>query len=196
MQTNNTPSKSKLNAKRNPSPEASAAVWKALNSSPATSFGFHSKTRGTAKKVPIDGVNISSRHVCDRLIEQAVLTDPLRTKKENDLRFVEVIAMFRELQPRNALEAMLGAQIIGTHNLIMESQRRATLSEVGSAETNRVVRLTKVFLEQVETLERLRGKFARQHLTVKHIHVEAGARAVVGVVQVEGSKQVKGSKDE
>lgn len=183
----NTLTKSESKSKRNPSPEACAAVLKALTSSDATSFGFQSNTGDSVTKMPMDGVSSSSPYVCDRLIEQAAATDSLRTPEENDLRFVEVCETIRDLQPRNTLEGMLCTQMVGVHNLIMESLRRA-VPEGGSAETNRVVRLTKVFLEQVATRERLRGRFAQQHVTVEHIHVESGARAVLGVVQVEESK--------
>lgn len=178
MKTKNTLNKSKSTSKRNPSPEACAAALKALTSSTDTSFGSQSNTGESVTKMPTDGVSISSPYVCNRLIEQASATDPLRTAEENDLRFVEVLETIRGLQPKNTLEGMLCTQMIGVHNLIMESLRRASLPEGGSAETKRVVPLTKVFLEQVATRERLRGKFAQQRVTVEHIHMESGAKAV------------------
>ena len=187
MKTKNTLKKSKSKSKRNPSPEDAVAVLRALTSSAATSFGFQSNTGDSVTKMPIDGVSISSHYVCRRLIDQAAATDSLRTTEDN-LRFIEVFEMIRDLQPRNTLEAMLCTQMIGVHNLIMESTSRAILPEGGSAESNRVARLSKVFLEQAATRERLRGGFAQQHMTVEHIHVESGAKAVVGVVQIEESK--------
>ena len=193
MKTKNTLNKSKSKSKRNPS-EDCAAVMKALTTSADTSFGILSNTGDSVTKMPSDGVSINSPYVCSRLIEQAEATDPLRTTEEDELRFIDVCETIRGLQPRNTLESMLCTQMIGVHNLIMESLRRASLREGGSAETNQAARLGKVFLEQVATRERLRGKFAQQHMTVKHIHVESGAKAVVGVVQIEESKNEQKSE--
>jgi len=111
MKTKNTLNKSKSKSKRNPSPEDGVAALRALTSSAATSFGFQSNTGDSVTKMPIDGVSISSQYVCRRLIEQAAATDPLRTTEDN-LRFIEVFEMIRDLQPRNTLESMLCAQMI------------------------------------------------------------------------------------
>jgi hypothetical protein len=99
----------------------------------------------------------------------------------------------RGLQPKNT-QSMLCTQMIGVHNLIMESLRRASLPEGGSAETNQAARLAKVFPDPAATRGRLRGKFAEQHVTVEHIHLQSGAKAVVGVVQVQESKDEQKSE--
>ena len=191
MKTKNTLNKSK-STKRNPS-EDCAAVIKALTTSADTSFGILSHTGDSVTKMPSDGVSINSPYVCSRLIEQASATDPLRTTEEDELRFIDVCETIRGLQPKNT-QSMLCTQMIGVHNLIMESLRRASLPEGGSAETNQATRLAKVFLDQAATRERLRGKFAQQHVTVEHIHLQSGAKAVVGVVQVQESKDEQKSE--
>ena len=176
MKTKNTLNKSKSTSKRNPS-EDCAAVIKALTTSADTSFGILSHTGDSVTKMPSDGVSINSPYVCSRLIEQASATDPLRTTEEDELRFIDVCETIRGLRPKNTLESMLCTQMIGVHNLIMESLRRASLPEGGSAETNQAARLAKVFPDPAATRGRLRGKFAEQHVTVEHIHLESGAKS-------------------
>jgi len=193
MKTKNTLNKSKSTSKRNPS-EDCAAVIKALTTSADTSFGILSHTGDSVTKMPSDGVSINSPDVCSRLIEQASATDPLRTTEEDELRFIDVCETIRGLQPKNTLESMLCTQMIGVHNLIMESLRRASLPEGGSAETTQAARLATVFPDPAANLGSLRGKFAEQHVTVEHIHLQSGAKAVVGVVQVQESKDEQKSE--
>jgi len=42
--------------------------------------------------------------------------------------------------------------------------------------------LMRVFAEQLEALQRLRGKTGQQKVTVEHVHVHEGGKAIVGNV--------------
>jgi hypothetical protein len=44
----------------------------------------------------------------------------------------------------------------------------------------------RLFSEQIELLERLRGKSSQQRVTVEHVHVNAGGQAIVSVVGSPG----------
>jgi hypothetical protein len=96
------------------------------------------------------------------------------------------------LRPRDELEAMLVLQMTGIHNCAMECLRRAhhphQASEGVEANINRTVALTKVFLSQLEALQKYRGKGSRQTFVVRHVHVNSGGRAIVGEVHHMGQE--------
>ncbi len=96
-------------------------------------------------------------------------------------------AFMHGLKPQDEMEGILIAQMAGTHNIIMEYMKRAVIPEQRSDSVNditdRIYRLTTVFLKQVETLEKYRGKTSQQKVTVEHVHVNAGGQAVVGHIE-------------
>ena len=47
----------------------------------------------------------------------------------------------------------------------------------------RYSRLQRLFMEQMEQLQRLRGKSGQQRVVVEHVTVNAGGQAIVGVVE-------------
>lgn len=55
-------------------------------------------------------------------------------------------------------------------------------TEAIDANVNRAVNLMRVFNEQAELMQKLKGKMAaQQKVTVEHVHVNAGGKAIVGV---------------
>jgi hypothetical protein len=100
---------------------------------------------------------------------------------------VETVCQSLEgLNPQTTVEGLLCAQMLGAHNLAMEFMRRSLLPdqtiEGATAQTNRAVRLLRVFVEQADALQRLRGKAGQQKVTVEHVHVHEGGQAIVGTV--------------
>jgi hypothetical protein len=96
-------------------------------------------------------------------------------------------AFLHGLEPRDQTEGTLFAQMAGTHNLIMEYMRRAIFPgqhlEAGEDYTNRACKLMNIFLRQIETLLKYRGKSTQQKVIVEHVHVEEGGKAIVGNVE-------------
>jgi hypothetical protein len=127
-----------------------------------------------------------SFNVARMLMQQALGT----RVNQKDLRGLveEVCETLQGLGPETAIEGLLCSQMVGVHNLAMEFMRRALLREQTfegvTAETNRAVRLLRVFVEQADALQRLRGKAGQQKVTVEHVHVNEGGRAIVGAVAI------------
>jgi len=96
------------------------------------------------------------------------------------------IALIREIAPRNGVEALLAAQVIAVHNAALELLRRVVLPDQPGqfidSLPNRATRLLRLYVDQVEALDRLRGGGARQTVRVERVTVEAGGQAVVGAV--------------
>jgi hypothetical protein len=88
--------------------------------------------------------------------------------------------------PRNGVEALLAAQMVAVHNAALELLRRAILpdqpSRIMEIQSNRATRLLRLYVDQVEALNRLRGGGTRQTVRVERVTVEAGGQAVVGAV--------------
>ncbi len=95
------------------------------------------------------------------------------------------LATLRGIAPRDALEGLLAAQMIGVHNLAMECLARALVqgqtSQGIDANVNRAVRLLRTFTAQVEGLNRHRGKVG-QPMVVGNVNVNDGGQAIVGTV--------------
>ena len=83
----------------------------------------------------------------------------------------------------------MASQLIAAHNAAMECYRRAMIGEQSFegrrenlAQANK---LSRSYATLLEALNRHRGK-GQQKVTVEHVHVHAGAQAVVGVVERPG----------
>jgi hypothetical protein len=77
------------------------------------------------------------------------------------------------------------AQLIASHNAVMECHRRAMLPEQtfeGRRENlNQANKLSRTYAALTDALDRHRGK-GQQRITVEHVNVHAGGQAIVGAV--------------
>lgn len=100
-----------------------------------------------------------------------------------------IAAFMHGLKPRDETEGILIAQMAGTHNLIMEYMKRAMIPgqylETSNDYTNRAYKLMNIFLKQIETLEKYRGKTSQQKVIVEHVHIHKGGQAVVGHIETK-----------
>jgi hypothetical protein len=96
-----------------------------------------------------------------------------------------VLALLTELEPRDPMESMLCSQMTATHLLTMECFRRANVTgqsfEGREMNMRHAERLSRIYAQQVDTLNKHRGK-GQQKVTVEHVTVNAGGQAVVGNV--------------
>ncbi len=96
------------------------------------------------------------------------------------------VAALASIAPRDELEAMLAAQILGAHNAAMECYRRAMIKEQtleGHREAlSQANKLSRTYTLLLDALNRHRGK-GQQKVTVEHVHVHSGGQAIVGTVE-------------
>jgi hypothetical protein len=92
----------------------------------------------------------------------------------------------REMEPKNATEAMLAVQMFGVHNAAIMFLKRAVTEgqtfQGTDANAVRATRLMRLFIEQLEAMAKLKGKAAQQKVIVEHVHVHSGGQAIVGSV--------------
>jgi len=100
------------------------------------------------------------------------------------------MAQLVEQQPQTATEAMLAAQIVGTHRAAMQFLAKATKpdadSDVGDRNVSRAARLMSLFTEQLDAMAKLKGKPSHQRVVVEHVHIAVGGQAIVGAVAPGG----------
>jgi len=100
-----------------------------------------------------------------------------------------ILSFLISFEPKDELESMLAAQLIGSHNAAMECYRRAMIPEqtfVGRNENlNQANKLSRTHAALLEALNRHRGK-GQQRVTVEHVHVHEGGQAIVGNVEGGG----------
>ena len=96
--------------------------------------------------------------------------------------------MFAEIEPRDALEAMLVSQMTATHvamTTLMERMTYQETFEVREAYERSATRLSRTYLAQMEVLKKHRAK-AQQTVRVERVNVESGGQAIVGDVSTGG----------
>jgi hypothetical protein len=107
------------------------------------------------------------------------------TAEERDKQLSATVAALVGIAPRDELEGMIAAQLVAAHNAAMECYRRAMIGEQsfeGRRENlSQANKLSRSYATLLEALNRHRGK-GQQKVTVEHVHVHAGGKAVVGMV--------------
>ncbi|MCK0101187.1 hypothetical protein [Pseudohalocynthiibacter sp. F2068] len=95
-----------------------------------------------------------------------------------------MIAMTVEMEPRDAIEAMLISQMTATHIAMTMLTTRtvdATSPELREGYERSMTRLSRTFLAQVESFKKYRAK-AQQTVRVERVTVNEGGQAIVGAV--------------
>lgn len=97
-------------------------------------------------------------------------------------------AMFAELKPVDAVEAMLVAQMTATHMAMTKASGRMTFqTATPNRESNErsMCRLARLYTYQMEALKKYRRK-AQQVVRVERVTVNEGGQAIVGDVVKAG----------
>ena len=99
------------------------------------------------------------------------------------------ITILDEIRPRDVIEGMLITQMIGVHNLAMETLYRAMLTDQTfpgkEANVYQATKMLRTFTQQMDTLKNYRRK-GQQKVTVEHVNVNQGGQAIVGSVSEGG----------
>jgi len=95
------------------------------------------------------------------------------------------MAILQGIAPRDEVEGMLAVQMVGVHNLAMQTMKRAMITdqtfEGRQVNVNHATKMLRTFISQMEALKKYRTG-GQQKVTVKHVHVSEGGQAIVGAV--------------
>jgi hypothetical protein len=105
------------------------------------------------------------------------------------------ITLIAASDPKNQLELMLATQLAMTHMSIGRSARLLdqnykdvqTINSLGNLYT----KLSRLGIDQINTLERMKGK-GQQKIIVEKVNIEAGGQAAIGVYEGVGTNAKKG----
>ncbi|KPA20070.1 hypothetical protein shim_37360 [Shimia sp. SK013] len=99
-----------------------------------------------------------------------------------------MLSVIRDLAPRDAVERMLAVQMAATHVATIRAGAWLSRSEnlaQGKTHSTAYAKLARTFTSQVEALRKHRTG-GRQTVTVQHVNVSDGGRAIVSNVQPGG----------
>ena len=99
------------------------------------------------------------------------------------------ITLIAASDPKNQLELMLATQLAMTHITLGKSARILdqnykdvqTINSLG----NQYTKLSRLGIDQINTLERMKGK-GQQKIIVEKVNIEAGGQAAIGVYEGVG----------
>ena len=99
------------------------------------------------------------------------------------------ITLIAASNPKNQLELMLATQLAMTHITLSKSARLLdqnykdvqTINSLGNLYT----KLSRLGIDQINTLERMKGK-GQQKIIVEKVNIEAGGQAAIGVYEGVG----------
>lgn len=107
-------------------------------------------------------------------------------KVDPNIAVNDALTVIEELGPRNTLEAMLAVQMISAHDAALRFMHRATREnqdpEIIDLNVVRATKLMRLFAEQLDAMQKLKGTAGQQKVTVEHVHVHEGGQAIVGAV--------------
>ena len=109
--------------------------------------------------------------------------------------FNKSITLIAASDPKNQLELMLATQLAMTHITLGKSARLLdqnykdvqTINSLGNLYT----KLSRLGIDQINTLERMKGK-GQQKIIVEKVNIEAGGQAAIGVYEGVGANAKKG----
>jgi hypothetical protein len=105
------------------------------------------------------------------------------------------ITLIAASDPKNQLELMLATQLAMTHITLGKSaqlldQNYSDVQTINSL-GNLYTKLSRLGIDQINTLERMKGK-GQQKIIVEKVNVEAGGQAAIGVYEGVGANAKKG----
>lgn len=133
-------------------------------------------------------------HYAEILVEQKDLNVEDQEKKLIQAhKAVEKLA--DSLGAKGLLQNMLVTQLLGIHELQQKllgyASRSINYPEHGQYYMNALTKLSNVFIQQVNTLQKLQGN-SQQKVVVEHLHINDGGQAIVG--HVHSNKKKRGSR--
>jgi hypothetical protein len=117
-------------------------------------------------------------------VGEYLATELMYTFGWEDNKILSVLQIVGSVNSQDAIEAMLASQMVAVHDAIMDSHRfsKKTPSVKNKDQAiNSMTKLARTYTSQMEALNRHRGK-GQQKITVEHLNVNDGGKAVVGSV--------------
>jgi hypothetical protein len=130
-----------------------------------------------------EALGVADRDAMEGILRQLV-TASVGDKKPDAVNLSFMISMIRSIKPRDAVEAMLVAQMVSVHLMTMQCAHRCAIAKNPVQQESAVralTRLARTFAAQIEALNRHRNN-GEPAVTVQNVSVGDGGQAIVGNV--------------
>jgi hypothetical protein len=130
-----------------------------------------------------NALGVTDREAMDGMLRQLVRAS-VSGKSPDEVSIAFMISMVKSIKPRDALEAMLVAQMVSVHVMAMRCAHRLANADdpvQHDSAARALGRLARTFPAQIEALNRHRSQGAPA-ITVQNVSVGDGGNAIVGNV--------------
>jgi hypothetical protein len=130
-----------------------------------------------------EALGVADRDAMDGILRQLVRAS-VDGQKPDAVNLSFMIAMIRSIKPRDAVEAMLVAQMVSVHVMAMRCAcQLASAEDIARQDSaaRALGRLARTFPAQIEALNRYRNN-GEPAITVQNVSVGDGGKAIVGNV--------------
>lgn len=142
----------------------------------------------TGERLMADALGVAGREAMDGILRQLVEASmSVGSHDETSLAFM--ISMVKSIRPRDAVEAMLVAQMVSVHVMAMRcAHHLANADDLARHDSTAraLSRLARTFPAQIEALNRHRSH-GEPAITVQNVSVGDGGKAIVGNVTQHAS---------
>jgi hypothetical protein len=135
-----------------------------------------------------DALGVADRDAMHGILRQLVKAS-VKGERPDEVNLAFMISMVKSIKPRDAVEAMLVAQMVSVHVMAMRcAYHLATAEDIARQDSaaRALGRLARTFPAQMEALNRYRNN-GEPAITVQNVSVGDGGNAIVGNVTQHAS---------
>lgn len=140
----------------------------------------------TGQVLLAEAVGAAQWHFAWDLIQQLAMMYVTSSDPSTYKRLSSALETIKGLQPRDETEALMAVQMTAIHRSLAQwvarAEKMTRLDQLEAAD-RAINRLARTYAAQMEALKRYRSS-GQQKVTVEHVNVHAGGKAVVGNVGV------------
>src|SRR6266702_2116186 len=140
------------------------------------------------ERLMADALGVADRDAMHGILRQLVKAS-VSGEKPDEVNLAFMISMVKSIKPRDAVEAMLVAQMVSVHVMAMRcAYHLANAEDIARQDSagRALGRLARTFPAQIEALNRYRNNGAPA-ITVQNVSVGDGGKAIVGNVTQHAS---------
>jgi hypothetical protein len=138
-----------------------------------------------------DALGVADREAMHGILTQLVKAS-VSGEKPDAVNLSFMISMIKSIKPRDAVEAMLVAQMVSVHVMAMRCAYRLAIADDIARQDSAaraLGRLARTFPAQIDALNRYRNN-GEPAVTVQNVRVQDGGQAIVGNVTQHASAMV------
>ena len=150
--------------------------------------GVDRSDKEAVERLMLKACGVNTVDAANRIMTGLASLPSLTELPDGPATLLATAAMLLEFKPQTIAESLLASQMIGVHNAMGLSMRKAFLPgqhpDIADAAVRHVTSLGRLFIQQTEALRQLQGNAtSNQKVLVEHVHVHDGGQAIVGAIE-------------